>query len=616
MSQSLKKWKEFLLDPTFGFRFLVGFSGTCYIDNEYFTDVIYRYSLSEAVEQGFAKSIEYVREDTSDSQDEKFQKIYDNHLQHKNYQYRKVKPLTILVTKDIADCKRLTEDLIAFLADKEGISKEEAEKKVLIVTSANEHQANTRELAHVDRKDNPREWITSVSMLTEGWDVQNVFQIVPHEERAFNSKLLIAQVLGRGLRVPDAYKGEKPEVIVFNHDAWSSRIKHLVDEVMEVEKRVVSYPIEKSANYHFILHHLDYTKTQVIEEYPQTKEYEFGKDPIKLISQAPALERETTYERVVSGDHRTKKTLVKYRMSTIEEVAEAIHYRFASIDLENEGETNYADKYSLDWLKRLIKESLLRVGENENQISEENRQRLYAAFGTLHRSTNQRVRYKITPAAIKKINTTERPQNSAGVGSIRKGFVTVFADEHSLETNDEEALKLLNEIRDDETLPRSAFDFVNNSYLFKTPLNVVLADHKPEREFVRHLIKPENSKAIEAWIKSVDQKFYDIEYSWRKGEHPIRGYFNPDFFIKKGDDILVIEIKGDEEIQDPSLENKGKYRDGKKHFETVNKQQSESHYFFHFLAPKDYDLFFRSLRDGNYATFVSRLDDALDINLE
>jgi hypothetical protein len=36
-------------------------------------------------------------------------------------------------------------------------------------------------------------------MLSEGWDVKNVFQIVPHEERAFNSKLLIAQVLGRGL---------------------------------------------------------------------------------------------------------------------------------------------------------------------------------------------------------------------------------------------------------------------------------------------------------------------------------------------------------------------------------------------------------------------------------
>ena len=30
------------------------------------------------------------------------------------------------------------------------------------------------------------------SMLSEGWDVKNVFQIVPHEGEAFNSKLPIA----------------------------------------------------------------------------------------------------------------------------------------------------------------------------------------------------------------------------------------------------------------------------------------------------------------------------------------------------------------------------------------------------------------------------------------
>ncbi|UKI49542.1 MAG: hypothetical protein L6U99_12975 [Clostridium sp.] len=57
-------------------------------------------------------------------------------------------------------------------------------------------------LKTVDDKESQVEWIFSVSMLTEGWDVKRVFQIVPHEERAFNSKLLIAQVLGRGLRVP------------------------------------------------------------------------------------------------------------------------------------------------------------------------------------------------------------------------------------------------------------------------------------------------------------------------------------------------------------------------------------------------------------------------------
>ena len=82
-------------------------------------------------------------------------------------------------------------------------------------------------------------------MLSEGWDVKNVCQIVPHEERAFNSKLLIAQVLGRGLRIPPEYKGEQPVVTVFNHDRWSSNIKHMVNEVLEIEKRIHSYFMPK-----------------------------------------------------------------------------------------------------------------------------------------------------------------------------------------------------------------------------------------------------------------------------------------------------------------------------------------------------------------------------------
>ncbi|HNG97353.1 MAG TPA: restriction endonuclease subunit R, partial [Candidatus Absconditabacterales bacterium] len=88
------------------------------------------------------------------------------------------------------------------------------EEKVLIVTSHNDHKANIVKLKSIDAKDDSIEWIVSVSMLTEGWDVKNVFQIVPWEDRAFNSKLLIAQVLGRGLRVPKEYESPQPRVIV------------------------------------------------------------------------------------------------------------------------------------------------------------------------------------------------------------------------------------------------------------------------------------------------------------------------------------------------------------------------------------------------------------------
>lgn len=77
-------------------------------------------------------------------------------------------------------------------------------------------------------------------MLTEGWDVKRVFQIVPDEERAFNSKLLIAQVLGRGLRRPDGWKSEWgiPKVIIFNHENWAPRVKNLVEELLDFKKSI------------------------------------------------------------------------------------------------------------------------------------------------------------------------------------------------------------------------------------------------------------------------------------------------------------------------------------------------------------------------------------------
>lgn len=608
--KDLKRWKEFLLDPEFGFHYIVGFSGTCYIDDEYFSDVVVRYSLRQAIEQGYAKRIDYVAEDTQNTPDEKFQKIYDNHSKNKNLLYRKVKPLTILITRDIAACEELTDDLIAFLAKHEGISADEAAKKVLIVTSSPKHAANLRELANVDRPENLREWITSVSMLTEGWDVQNVFQIVPHEERAFNSKLLIAQVLGRGLRIPDAYSREKPVVTIFNHDAWSGRIKHLVEEITEMERRLYSYPVGKPTDYNFSLHNIKYEKTpEVVEEYEQTGEYKFK--GIKLASQAAVLERGTVYAAATDGERREKKTLIRYQMFTVDQVAEQVFNKFSAIDLEKEGESNFTEQYPLDWIRDLIRSSLKDAGETEEKVSAENRQRILAALGVTQRGSAKRARYKMTPDAFHTLSTTARSKDSIGVSALRNQGATVFCDEFSLSLTDEDTQAVLKEVLDDEDMPRSASQLVSNSFYFKTPLNIVIADHKPEREFVRQLVKPENAAALDAWIKSTDRDFYSIEYSWRKGEHPKQNFFNPDFFIKKDSQILVVEIKGDEELNDPSDENKGKFKFACQHFETLNAQQSECTYHFHFLTPVDYELFFQRLRDENYK-FRSKLDLALD----
>jgi len=604
---ALKKWKNFLLDPKYGFKFIVNVSGTCYIGDDYFTDVIHRFSLRDSIEEKFVKSIRYVAEDSSGNEDEKFQKIYDNHIENKTVKYRKVKPITILVTKNISACKRLTDKLIAFLAKKEKISKEQAAEKVLIVTSASEHKSNIPILRRVDDKENPIEWITSVSMLSEGWDVKNVFQIVPHEERAFNSKLLIAQVLGRGLRVPEVYKGNQPVVTVFNHDKWSSSIKHLVDEVLEIEKRLHSYPVAKKEDYNFDLYNIDYKRNEEEVEYPQEDPFELlKKGYITYSSQAEEVEKSTTYVRAVSGEQDVKKTLIEFKMYSVEDVAHDVFNRLLIFD--QEAETKYSEQFPKGKIAEIIRESLKRIKDESGKVSEANRNQTLAAFGVIRRKGTKSLRLKIEAQELIKINTREIGKNSLGVGSLRRDS-TVFYDDYSMSLGEVADRKLLKELEGDESLPRSALIKVANKYNFKTPLNVALASYEPERRFIRGLTADQTAKAIDAWIKSLDVGFYSIEYSWRKGEHPKQGSFNPDFFLKIGKDIIVVEIKMDNDVSD---ENRAKLRYAREHFARVNELQQEQKYYFKFLSPGSYDLFFRALSDGTYRDFKSELEAKLE----
>src|SRR3989339_1362188 len=334
--KDIKKWRAFLLNPDFNFKFILGFTGTAYIDDEYFNDVIYRYSIRQAVDDKVIKSVDYVAKDENIDKNEKFQKIYDNHDEFVK-KYRLIKPLTILVTKDISKAKTLREDLIDFLEKREKISRKAVEKKVLIVTSHKDHKKNVLELKNVDDKENSVEWVVSVSMLTEGWDVKNVFQIVPWEDRAFNSKLLIAQVLGRGLRIPEEYKSPQPKVRVFNHDAWSRNIRGLVEEILEIEVRLTSEVLASGerAKYNFDLYTIDYERQEkVVKAEKDTEIFDYSKDKlIKLVSQAERIEKNTEYEDL-AGVIKTKTTVIQKDVLTVDEVVKKIIETFKTRDFE------------------------------------------------------------------------------------------------------------------------------------------------------------------------------------------------------------------------------------------------------------------------------------------
>src|ERR1035437_9528680 len=179
-------------------------TGTAYVGNDYFSDVVYRYGLKQAIADKVVKKPNYKLEETYKAHD--WQKTYAIHEQNRKDYGKQLKPVSIVVTQEIARCVEVWRELVEFLVKKERITRAEAEKKVIWITSGvpssgdaktrveavysprndkdspeKRRKENLTQLREVDDAENPVEWIVSVSMLTEGWDVKNVFQIVPPE---------------------------------------------------------------------------------------------------------------------------------------------------------------------------------------------------------------------------------------------------------------------------------------------------------------------------------------------------------------------------------------------------------------------------------------------------
>ncbi len=606
----VKRWKEFLQSPDYGFRTVLGFSGTCYAGNEYFSDVIYRYSLREAMEQRFVKLVRYVAEQpTTGEEDERWQLVHNRHERLRaELRRRDLLPLTIVVTPTIKKCELVGEELRDFLTERGGLTEEEARKRVLVVYN---NAPDVPKLRAVDEPTSEVEWIVSVSMLNEGWDVKRVFQIVPHEERAFNSKLLIAQVLGRGLRVPEGWRGAQAEVTVFNHAAWASGIRHLVNEILENERRLSSKIVADSP-YNFTLHNLTYNIITRAEERKRTGAFTLLRDErVDLPSEGETIDVSIDFEQALTAVRDPWKTVISRKVYTPEEVAGAMSNVLEKLDLETASlpdpaeNTRYAKDYPYERLLRIVRNSL----QGDTVVSEGNRQRLLQALGTVRRTGTKVVRYEFDPHDLVTLSTAERPTESVGASQLRADKVA-FVTDATRKSLAEEQREFFDAVRE----PDSEFRRypIANAHDFKCPLNMAIADAGTERNFLRELIMPANVAHLDAWIKSTATGFYGIDYAWKKGNQPKRGTFNPDFFIKVGALILVVEIKDEGELRDPSPENVKKNEYAVAHFAKLNARLAgegvDKRYHFHFLAPPDIPEFFKRLREGTIASFRSALD--------
>ena len=109
-----------------------------------------------------------------------------------------VKPFVLVIARDTTHAKQLV-DLIRSEVFFDGRYK----SKVIQVDSSKsgaEEDEMVSRLLKVEQTDEPTEIVIHVNMLKEGWDVTNLYTIVPL--RAANARTLIEQSIGRGLRLP------------------------------------------------------------------------------------------------------------------------------------------------------------------------------------------------------------------------------------------------------------------------------------------------------------------------------------------------------------------------------------------------------------------------------
>ncbi|MBD2501854.1 DEAD/DEAH box helicase [Anabaena azotica] len=109
-----------------------------------------------------------------------------------------VKPFMLVIARDTNHATQILE-----LIQSDEFAKGYYKDKVIQVdsskTGAQEDEMVER-LLKVEHPDEPTEIVIHVNMLKEGWDVTNLYTIVPL--RAANSEILIKQSIGRGLRLP------------------------------------------------------------------------------------------------------------------------------------------------------------------------------------------------------------------------------------------------------------------------------------------------------------------------------------------------------------------------------------------------------------------------------
>jgi type III restriction enzyme len=209
-----------------------------------FKNVIYSYPLALAMDDGFVKEPAVATRENFDPNAyspeglEKVKledgvRIHENtkvelEVYARNNDKPIVKPFMLVVATDTEHANSLQQ-----VIESDDFFEGRYKGKVIQVHSnlrGEEKDEVVQQLLTVEDPKNPIEIVIHVNMLKEGWDVTNLYTIVPL--RAANSRTLVEQSIGRGLRLPYGKRVGVPAVdrlTIVSHDKFQEIVDHAND---------------------------------------------------------------------------------------------------------------------------------------------------------------------------------------------------------------------------------------------------------------------------------------------------------------------------------------------------------------------------------------------------
>lgn len=391
-------------------------------------------------------------------------------------------------------------------------------------------------LLELERSRNPYEIVINVNKLGLGWDVKNVYTIVPL--RAFDSQIFVEQTIGRGLRLPFGRWIEDGDLntlriayhsnfgkVISRAEVW---LKNM--EVVEPPKKLMEKYIIKSGNHTASISipdveaeiNVDFTLTYFEPETPARLE----DIDVSLIVKDLATKEEKNIGII---EDALKMPSEEYILTRLLE--------FPSLSVKE-----------LSVLEKLVDKYLSLLGKKTGDINLENRLRIINhLFEQIKEKIGERtvITYKPKPESLQ-------------YSDYEVTFETGFSKGHYDAWDDTDTKAGL-------VTGYTKSIFKENTY-----------DTRQERIIAKIL---EKDGEIIKWFRPYKKENFSIVYQYKGDRHD----YIPDFIAESQDKIFIIESKSKEEIEDEIVKTKA--RAALKWISEINKVSKKE--WLYLLIPHD-----------------------------